>query len=219
MDRARQLSAESIAGGDPTGWFEQLYTEGEAGESVVPWILGTANPVLADWAAGRSGAGKRALVVGCGTGEDAEFLAGLGFTVTAFDLAPTAIAAARRIHAGSAVTYAVADLLALPSAWAGAFDLVFEAYTVQPLFGPVRAAALAALRGLVAPGGTLLVVAFATEETSPERSPAMMPWPLTRDEIDLAGGELHAVSVELLPIGNEPLPHLPHWRAEFHRST
>ena len=219
MDRARQLSAESIAGGDPTGWFERLYTEGEAGESVVPWILGTANPVLADWAAGRSGAGKRALVVGCGTGEDAEFLAGLGFTVTAFDLAPTAIAAARRIHAGSAVTYEAADLLALPSAWAGAFDLVFEAYTVQPLFGPVRAAALAALRGPVAPGGTLLVVAFATEEANPERSPAMMPWPLTRDEIDLAGGELRAVSVELLPIGNEPLPHLPHWRAEFHRST
>ena len=217
MSRARQLSAESIAGGDPTGWFERLYTEGEAGDSVVPWIQGTTNPVLAGWAAGRSGAGKRALVVGCGTGEDAEFLAGLGFTVTAFDLAPTAIATAQRIHAGSAVTYEVADLLALPAAWAGAFDLVFEAYTVQPLFGPVREGALAALSGPVAPGGTLLVVAFATEETNPERSPAMMPWPLTRAEVDLAGGELPAVSVELVPIGNEPFPHLPHWRAEFHR--
>jgi len=217
MSRARQLSAESIAGGDPTGWFEQLYTEGEAGESVVPWIQGTTNPVLADWAAGRSGTGQRALVVGCGTGEDAEFLAGLGFTVTGFDLAPTAITTARRIHAGSAVTYEVADLLALPPAWAGAFDLVFEAYTVQPLFGQVRKDALAALSGPVAPGGTLLVVAFATEETDPERSPTMMPWPLTRAEVDLAGGELPAVSVELVPIGNEPFPHLPHWRAEFRR--
>lgn len=217
MSRARQLSAESIAGGDPTGWFERLYTEGEAGESVVPWIQGTTNPVLADWAAGLSGAGKRALVVGCGTGEDAEFLAVLGFTVTAFDLAPTAIATARRIHAGSAVTYEVADLLALPGAWAGAFDLVFEAYTVQPLFGPVREGALAALSGPVAPGGTLLVVAFASEENSPERSSAMMPWPLTRAEVDLAGGDLRAVSVELLPSGDPPLPHLPHWRAEFHR--
>ena len=217
MSRARQLSAESIAGGDPTGWFERLYTEGEAGESVVPWIQGTTNPVLADWAAGLSGAGKRALVVGCGTGEDAEFLAGLGFTVTGFDLAPTAITTARRIHAGSAVTYEVADLLALPPAWAGAFDLVFEAYTVQPLFGQVRKDALAALSGPVAPGGTLLDVAFAPEETDPERSPTMMPWPLTRAEVDLAGGELPAVSVELVPIGNEPFPHLPHWRAEFRR--
>jgi len=217
MSRARQLSAESIAGGDQTGWFERLYTEGDAGESVVPWIQGTTNPVLADWAAGLSGAGKRALVIGCGTGEDAEFLAGLGFTVTAFDLAPTAIATARRIHAGSAVTYEVADLLALPAAWAGAFDLVFEAYTVQPLFGPVRERALAALSGPVAPGGTLLVVAFATEEADPERSPAMMPWPLTRAEVDLAGGDLRTVSVELVPIGNEPFPHLPHWRGEFRR--
>jgi len=217
MSRARQLSAESIADGDPTGWFERLYTEGEAGESVVPWIQGTTNPVLADWAAGQSGAGKRALVIGCGTGEDAEFLAGLGFTVTGFDLAPTAIATAQRIHAGSAVTYEVADLLALPAAWTGAFDLVFEAYTVQPLFGSVRERALAALSGPVAPGGTLLVVAFATEEANPERSPTMMPWPLTRAEVDLAGGELRAVSAELVPIGNEPFPHLPHWRGEFRR--
>jgi 2-polyprenyl-3-methyl-5-hydroxy-6-metoxy-1,4-benzoquinol methylase len=219
MFRARQLSAESIAEGDPTGWFERLYTEGEAGKSVVPWIQGTANPVLAAWAAGLSGAGKRALVVGCGTGEDAEFLAGLGFAVTAFDLAPTAIAAAKRTHACSVVTYEVADLLALPAAWAGAFDLVFEAYTVQPLFGPVRDAALAALSGPVAPGGTLLVVAFATGETAPERSPAMMPWPLTRAEIDLAGGPLHTESVDFLPAGDPPLPHLPHWRAEFRRDS
>lgn len=218
MFRARQLSAESIAVGDPTGWFERLYEEGEAGRSVVPWIQGRTNVVLATWAAGLSGAGKRALVVGCGTGEDAEFLAELGFTVTAFDLAPTAIAMAKRVHAGSPVTYQVADLLAPPAGWAGAFDLVFEAYTVQPLFGPVREEALAVLSGLVAPGGTLLVVAFATEEAEPERSPAMMPWPLTRAEVGLAGGPLRATSVDLLPAGDPPLPHLPHWRAEFHRA-
>ena len=105
----------------------------------------------------------------------------------------------------------------LPGAWTGAFGLVFEAYTAQPLFGPVREGARAALSGPVAPGGTLLVIAFATEEANPERSPAMMPWPLTRAEVDLAGGELPAVSVELVPIGNEPFPHLPHWRAEFRR--
>ena len=137
--------------------------------------------------------------------------------MTGFDLAPTAIATAQRIHAGSTVTYEVADLLALPAAWAGAFDFVFEAYTVQPLFGPVREAVLAALSGPVAPGGTLLVVAFATEETSPERSPAMVPWPLTRAEVDLAGGELRAVSVDLVPIGSQPFPSLPHWRGEFRR--
>lgn len=111
----------------------------------------------------------------------------------------------------------------LPGAWTGAFGLVFEAYTAQPLFGPVREGARAALSGPVAPGGTLLVIAFATEEANPERSPAMMPWPLMRAEVDLADGDLRSVSVELLPAGGSPLPHLPHCRAfptgaEFHRS-
>ena len=91
MFRARQLAAASVAGGDDTGWFEKLYAEGEAGNAVVPWVLGEPNESLVEWAAGPDGTrrldgrGKRALVVGCGTGDDAEFLAGLGFAVTGFD--------------------------------------------------------------------------------------------------------------------------------------
>ena len=71
-------------------------------------------------------------MVGCGLGYDAEFLAGRGFAVTAFDLAPTAIAGAKRLYPDSRVTYLAADLLDLPAAWAGGFDLVVEADTVQP---------------------------------------------------------------------------------------
>ena len=66
---------------------------------MVPWADGLPDPNLVEWAgragsAGSDGAGRRALVVGCGLGYDAEFLAGRGFAVTAFDLSPTAIAAA-----------------------------------------------------------------------------------------------------------------------------
>jgi SAM-dependent methyltransferase len=214
MSRARDLSAEFIAAGDPTGWFEKLYVEGESGASVVPWVQGCPNPSLIEWGSRLDGAGRRALVVGCGTGEDAEYLQGLGFQATGFDLAPTAIARAKHQHAGSGVEYHVANLLELPDAWTRAFDLVFEAYTVQPLFGKVRARALRALAKPVAPGGTLLVVAFATAEENPVRDPAMMPWPLTRDEINQAGASLHLVKIEY--DDPEP-PSLPHWRAEFRR--
>jgi len=69
-----------------------------------------------------------------------------------------------RRFAGSPVKYEVADLLAPPPEWAGAFDLVAEIYTVQALYGKARAAAIGALPGLVAPGGTLLVIARATDE-------------------------------------------------------
>ncbi len=214
MDRARQLSADSVASGDPTSWFERLYAEGEAGAAVVPWVQGVPNESLIEWAAGRPGAGRRALVVGCGTGEDAEFLAGLGYAVTGFDIAPTGIAAARRRHPGSAVDYQVADLTALPAPWSGAFDLVVEIYTVQPLYGAVRAKALAALHEPVAPGGTLLVISWATQEDDPVRDPAQMPWPLTRAELDIARGPLRERSVEHF-MGNSP--PLPRWRAEFGR--
>jgi SAM-dependent methyltransferase len=225
MFRARQLAAAS-AGGDETGWFEQLYAEGEAGTAIVPWVLGEPNESLVEWAAGLDGVsrldgtgrldgkGKSALVVGCGTGDDAEFLAGLGFAVTGFDIAPTAIAAARRLHPDSTVRYEVADLLDLPAGWSGAFDLVIEIYTVQPLYGEVRARALAALSGPVAPGGTLLVIAWATDDDNPERDPAMMPWPLTRAELDVAAGPLRARRIEQF---RGRVPALPRWRAEFVR--
>jgi 2-polyprenyl-3-methyl-5-hydroxy-6-metoxy-1,4-benzoquinol methylase len=220
--RARQLSAESVAAGDATGWFERLYAEAKAGVSVVPWADGLPDPHLVEWAdragsAGSDGAGRRALVVGCGLGYDAEFLAGRGFAVTAFDLAPTAIAGAERLYPDSRVSYLVADLLDLPAAWAGAFDLVMEAYTVQPLYGPVRERALAALSGPVAPGGSLLVISRATEEDDPVRDPALMPWPLTQAELSLAGEPLRAHRIEKYTGGEDP-PRL-WWRAEFRRDA
>ena len=217
--RARELAAQAAAAADETGWFERLYAEAETGGAVVPWADGDANPHLLEWASAagerRAGAGKRALVVGCGLGYDAEFLAGLGYAVTAFDVAPTAIERAVRENPGSRVSYVTADLLALPGDWAGGFDLVVEAYTVQPLYGAVRGRALAALHGPVAPGGTLLVIARATNDPDPERDPAMMPWALTRRELDLAGGPLRLVTVEQFFDDEDP-PKL-RWRAEFRR--
>jgi SAM-dependent methyltransferase len=219
--RARQLAAQAAASGDPAGWFETLYAEARTGSAVVPWDDGQPNPHLTEWArsaAGRgiAGPGRRALVVGCGLCDDPGFLAGLGCEVTAFDVSPTAVAEARRRFSGSPVDYQVADLLAPPPGWQGAFDLVAEIYTVQALYGPARAAAIRALPGLVAPGGTLLVIARATDDQDPVRDPAMMPWPLTRRELeDMAGTTLTLRSVEQF-LDHEDPPKL-RWRAEFTR--
>jgi len=103
----------------------------------------------------------RALVVGCGAGDDAEHVASLGYPTVAFDLAPAAIAEARQRFPHSTVRYLTADLLAPPDAWAGAFDLVVEAYTLQELAGVTRQLAMEQTARLVAPGGRLLVVAAA----------------------------------------------------------
>jgi hypothetical protein len=176
---ARQLAADSIAHGDGTGWFETLYAAAERGEATVPWADHAPNPRLVSALAGAAGRG-RAIVSGCGLGDDAEHVASLGYATVAFDVSPTAVAAARRRFPRSAVEYMTADLLSPPPSWAGAFDLVVEVFTLQVLTGAARCTAFARTAQLVAPGGRLLVIAGARGEHD---DPGQMPWPLTRAEI------------------------------------
>ena len=203
----------SGAGDEATGWFEELYTRAREGDAVVPWDRGGPNPLLVEWAAGADGAGRRALVVGSGLGDDAEYVAGLGFDTVAFDIAPTAVASARRRFPRSAVGYRTADLLDPPAEWRAAFDLVFESITVQSLPERLHLDAIAQVAAMVAPGGTLLVLSGAREEGGHADGP---PWPLTRAEIDaFAQGGLRAVRVEhLADTGAAPYRR---WRAEFAR--
>jgi SAM-dependent methyltransferase len=214
---AGKLAAESAAASDATSWFELLYQAAARGKATIPWASLAPNPLLVQWAGARSlrGTGRTALVVGCGFGDDAEFVASLGFSVVAFDISPTAIDGARTRFPGSSVDYTPGDLLNPPASWRGAFDLVVEIYTVQPLHGTARTTALSMLSRLVAPGGTLLIIAHATEESAPERGPSSFPWPVTRAEIDSAAGLLHPVEIELLR--DDEAPPALRWRAEFNR--
>jgi SAM-dependent methyltransferase len=211
---ARRLAAESVAAGDDTGWFERLYAAAEAGTTVVPWVDREPNPMLVGWTASRGQHRGTALVVGCGLGDDAEHLAALGYDTVAFDVAPSAVRAARERFAGSPVTYRVADLLDPPDDLLGAFDLVFEAYTVQTLQGAARRRAITRYAELLRPGGTLLVVARAREAGDP---PGRMPWPLTRTELDaFAVGGLTPVRIEQLADPDDG-PSVQRWRAEYTR--
>ncbi|WP_433203123.1 class I SAM-dependent methyltransferase [Dactylosporangium sp. CS-047395] len=213
METDRRAVARALAGdGTTTAWFEELYAQAESGRATVPWADLEPNPLLTAWTGRARPAGPgRAVVVGCGYGDDAEHVAGLGFTVTAFDIAPTAIERARRRFPDSPVSYVAADLLDLPPDWAGGFDLVIEVYTVQVLQGPARATAIARVASLVAPGGTLLVLARARADGD---DPGRMPWPLDRAEIEaFAAGPLRVVTADVVLDGERP--PVPRWVAEF----
>ncbi len=220
---AHRLAAASLAAGDPTGWFEQLYADADAGRTDVPWDRGTPNRLLAEWASTRqagpgsadtadshTGQARRAVVVGCGLGADAEFVAGLGYDTTAFDISATAVRSARRRFPDTTVEYAVADLLHPPDAWRRAFDLVVESITVQSMPVHVRRQAIGGVAELVAPGGTLLVIARSRDAADePDDGP---PWLLTRADIDtFTDYDLHPVRIEHLK--GQP----GSWRAEFRR--
>ena len=192
--------------------FEAIYTGAEAGAAKPPWDYGAPRPQLVEWAEAQdlAGGGREALVVGCGYGADAEFLALLGFRTTGFDFAPTAIAGARRKHPDTEVTYLVADVLDLPGEWQGRFDLVVESLTVQSMPPEQHTVAARNIAGLIAPQGTLLVLATAREEDSEVTGP---PWPLTRSEVQVfANGDLVLRRLERIENG-------AWWRAELTREA
>jgi len=177
--QARDLAREYLHRGSFLDWFEILYASAGDNPEVVPWADGRPNPHLVEWIteAGPPAPGSRAVVVGCGLGDDAEFLAARGLAVTAFDLAPSAVRWCRRRFPDTRVDYLVADLLNPPVHWHRRFDLVFEAYTLQSLPPDMLGRAVTAVVGLLAPRGRLLVVTRGRDESEPADGP---PWPLTR---------------------------------------
>jgi SAM-dependent methyltransferase len=209
QQRADELARQAVAGGEPTAWFDRLWAEGASGTIAMPWDRDVAHPLLDEWARSQvlDGTGKRAVVVGCGLGADAEFLVSYDFDTTAFDVSPAAIGQAQARHPDSAVDYRIADLLDLPGDL-GRFDLVVEIFTLQALPDPPRTRAAAAVRSLVAPGGTLLVVQLRDDGTG--RADQGPPFPLSREFLTgLATDGLQLVTLEELPG--------PLWRGVFRR--
>lgn len=161
--------------GDATGWFEAAYLQANRDRAQVPWAEKGINPHLLDWAPALDGTGKSAVVIGCGLGDDAEYLASRGFAVTAFDISPTAVAWCQERFPESSVKYLVADLFALNFE---PFDFVLEAYTLQALPRPLRPKAIAAIASLVK--GRLLVICRGCDVPEPDEQ---IPWPLTPGEL------------------------------------
>jgi SAM-dependent methyltransferase len=204
-----RLASRSFAEGDPTGWFDRLYAAGASGRVSMPWSRAEPHPLLVEWAQARglTGAGRKAVVVGCGLGADAEYLARLRFDTVGFDISETAIAIARQRSPGSGVDYVTADLLDPPDQWLRAFDLVVEVITVQALPDPPRGQAIRNVGRLVGAGGTLLVIAAMHDDDAPDDPNP--PWPLRRDEVEAFGADwLRPVEIEVAD---------GRWRAEFER--
>lgn len=161
--------------------FEDIYVRAGQDFGAIPWAALAPNPALVSWL-GRQPppSGDRALIIGCGLGDDAEEAARRGYQVTAFDLSPTAIRHCRERFPGSAVDYQVADLFQLPAAWTGTFGLVVEIRTLQSLPLPQRADATRAMAAAVRPGGRVFARCLARGDGEP---PVSRPWPVSHREL------------------------------------
>lgn len=170
------------AKGDHTGWFDLVYNNAQANGSAPPWATLSADAEFVAWSqkTNFSGVDRTAIVIGCGLGDDAEYLADLGFKVIAFDVSPTAIEICKDRFPDTSVTYQQANLFDLPKGWQHSFDFVFENRTIQALPVEMEQQSKQAIANLVAENGQLLILCHGRDNHEPKRG---IPWSLSREDL------------------------------------
>jgi len=169
-----------------------------------PWDIGRPQPAFVRLAAGDAIMGP-VLDAGCGTGENALHLAGLGFEVTGIDAAPAAIAAARTkaTQRGLAVGFVVGDALALAQL-GRTFATIIDCGLFHVFGDADRATYVAGLAATTYAGGRVHILCFS------ERQPGTWgPRRVTEAELRAAfadGWRVEAIQPDRFETNNDGPP-------------
>ena len=161
-------------------WFDGLYQEHKESHENIPWARQAVNPLLQSYLDEETEHKGKALVIGCGLGDDAMALEEAGYEVLAIDISQTALDLAKARFPESNIVFEKQDIFDMPEKYQAHFDFVFEAFTIQSLPLEFREKMVAAVADSVAVGGKLLLVAHKKEEEFDGP-----PWPLTAEEVAL----------------------------------
>ena len=192
--RLLKLSEAAETDGEPLRWFEELYAGANRNSNEIPWARMEPHPKMVEWIANQPDVQGKALVIGCGLGDDAEWLSVAGFEVTAFDISESSIQWCKERFPSTAVDYIVADLLNPPEAWFNAFDLVVEIHILQAIPEEVRDPAAAQIPGLLNSDGSLLCIGRLAGLQTPNETPP--PWPLSRTWLEGRFSSLNPTSFQ-----------------------
>ncbi len=146
----------------------------------------------------------RALDVGCGSGEDAVFLARRGWQVTGVDIIPSALAKAqqRAAEEGVDVQWIAGDVSNLGGLGLNpGYSFLYDMGCIHGLPDVARTGVVAGLTALATPGATLLLAAF--------KAGRRMFLPRGMDEAEITrifGDAWRLVEVEQLVDPSMPLP-------------
>jgi len=162
-------------------FFESIYLQSQGDQDKVPWAEMQANKYLTEYLEQNLGEGK-AIVIGCGLGDDAVALDEAGFNVTAIDVSQTAIDWCNKRFAHTEVDFKIHDIFELPEEMLGQYDFIFESRTIQSLPLEFRDKIIGVISSLLAPKGKLLVIADGKNQGEKRNGP---PWPLERNEVRL----------------------------------
>ena len=201
---------------DPTGWFDSIYKSANGDHTKVFWADLEPSPYLVSWLEKNpiNKPSKRACVIGCGVGDDAEALSKFGFEVTAFDISVTAIELCKNRYKDTKVNYVVADLFDYPKEWSKSFDVVYECNTIQVLPGDYRIKARIAMSSLICKDGYILVSCRSRNESEKENA---IPLPLTKGEMDEFVNSDKLKEISFLAYDDEQIPSVPHFFGIYQR--
>ena len=209
--RLLKLSKAAEADGEPLRWFEELYAGADRDSDEIPWARMEPNPKMVEWIANQPDVQGRALVVGCGLGDDAEWLAAAGFEVTAFDLSQSSIDWCRERFPETPVNYCVANLLSPPDVWLNSFDLIVEIHILQAIPEEIRDQAADKLHTFLNSNGRLLCIGRLLGHQIPDEPEP--PWPLS--QVWLEGRFQHLKPIHFTRFVNEDTPTIDRYIAAW----
>ncbi|MCB1244442.1 MAG: methyltransferase domain-containing protein [Verrucomicrobiales bacterium] len=165
--------------------WEQHYREGH-----MPWDKGQAAPPLLEYLERHEPPVGRILVPGCGLGHDVRALAQAspGSEVIGLDISPTAVSKAKEMAAVGRETYVEGDLFALPEEWSGSFDAFWEHTCFCAIDPGMRDAYVAAVTGLLRPGGIFFAVFYLDPYDDEHQAGDGPPHGVTAEELDARFG-------------------------------
>ncbi|MBI2921568.1 MAG: class I SAM-dependent methyltransferase [Planctomycetes bacterium] len=183
----------------------------------LPWHSGSAEPELMDLV--RYGRLKpcRALDVGCGQGTEAVFLALARFKVSAIDIAPRALARAKKLAKllGAKVDFRLGSALSLPFR-AREFAFVTDRGCFHSLGEEERPQWVAEIARVLRPGGTLLLRTF-SDKANRQAGPHCFA---RKELLDAVKGPFRVTSLKMYPaLGNGGPPMEPLWALVATRVT
>lgn len=168
-------------------WFDEIYRTADGDPGRVPWARHGPSPCLVAWlnavAPSFVRPGGRVCVVGCGLGHDAVELINRGYDVSAFDISPTAIEWARRLHPDHADRFFVADACDPPPRLRCRADLVVEINTLQSVPPKQRVSMAQCMANLLGPHGSLLVICLGRDADEPAPDADTPPHPISPPEL------------------------------------
>ncbi len=198
----------------PTQWFDYIYESAKGDYTKVFWADLEPSPYLVSWLKENpiNKSSKRACVIGCGVGDDAQALSEFGFEVTAFDISSKAIELCKNRYPNTKVKFVVADLFDYPKEWFESFDVVYECNTIQVLPDKYRKKARTSMSSLIAKDGYILVSCRSRNEGEKEDE---IPKPLAKSELDEFKTKDNLKEQSFLPYDDNQTPSVPHYFAVY----